>query len=87
MTNQPSAVDFGRLLKPLIRKFAMFERPRGKIIGMTKCILRYGEDFRFYLDVLLTGGSTACNPRSLLPVYGAHRDRSRGSAPRSARLA
>ncbi len=50
-TNQPDAVDFG-LLKPLIRSSHIREH----------CITydeqtRYGEDFIFYLDVLLAGGN------------------------------
>jgi O-antigen/teichoic acid export membrane protein/glycosyltransferase involved in cell wall biosynthesis len=49
-TNQPDAVDFG-LLKPLIR--ASHLRAHGIFYDEA---LRHGEDFRFYLDVLLAGG-------------------------------
>lgn len=50
-TNQPNAVDFG-LLKPLIRTAHI--RNHGILYDDT---IRYGEDFRFYLDVLLAGGA------------------------------
>ena len=49
-TNQPDAVDFG-LLKPLIRVTHL--RQHGLRYDEQS---RYGEDFRFYLDVLLAGG-------------------------------
>jgi len=49
-TNQPSAIDFG-LLKPLIRTAHI----RAHRILYHESI-RYGEDFRFYLDILLAGG-------------------------------
>ncbi|MGC1462558.1 MAG: glycosyltransferase [Terracidiphilus sp.] len=57
-TNQPDAVDFG-LLKPLIRT-AHIRRHR---IAYDEN-LRYGEDFRFYLDVLLAGGSLLILPQA-----------------------
>jgi O-antigen/teichoic acid export membrane protein/glycosyltransferase involved in cell wall biosynthesis len=50
-TNQDDAVDFG-LLKPMIR--ASHLRAHGVTYDEGS---RYGEDFRFYLDVLLPGGS------------------------------
>jgi O-antigen/teichoic acid export membrane protein/GT2 family glycosyltransferase len=50
-TNQPDAVDFG-LLKPLIR--AVHIRTHGITYDEH---MRYGEDFQFYLDVLLAGGT------------------------------
>jgi O-antigen/teichoic acid export membrane protein/glycosyltransferase involved in cell wall biosynthesis len=49
-TNQPSAVDFG-LLKPLIRASHIRKHDLSYDESM-----RYGEDFRFYLDTLLAGG-------------------------------
>ncbi len=55
-TNQPDAVDFG-LLKPLIR--ASHIRKHGICYDAA---MRYGEDFRFYLDTLLAGGSLLVLP-------------------------
>jgi O-antigen/teichoic acid export membrane protein len=49
-TNQPGAVDFG-LLKPLI----LAAHIRAHRISYDES-LRHGEDFRFYLDILLAGG-------------------------------
>lgn len=49
-TSQPDAIDFG-LLKPLIRA----SHVRKHALRYDENI-RYGEDFRFYLDVLLAGG-------------------------------
>jgi O-antigen/teichoic acid export membrane protein/glycosyltransferase involved in cell wall biosynthesis len=55
-TNQHDAMDFG-LLKPLIR--ASHIRSNGITYNEH---LRYGEDFQFYLDVLLAGGSLLIIP-------------------------
>jgi O-antigen/teichoic acid export membrane protein len=55
-TNQPDAVDFG-LLKPLIRASHL----RQHRVGYDETV-RYGEDFRFYLDTLLAGGSMLVLP-------------------------
>lgn len=57
-TNQPDAVDFG-LLKPLIR--ASHLRKHGIWYDGHSC---YGEDFRFYLDVLLAGGNLLVIPEA-----------------------
>jgi O-antigen/teichoic acid export membrane protein/glycosyltransferase involved in cell wall biosynthesis len=57
-TNQPSAVDFG-LLKPLIR--ASHIRAYGILYDEW---VRYGEDFRFYLDTLLAGGRLHVIPKA-----------------------
>src|ERR1700683_5343048 len=57
-TNQRNAVDFG-LLKPLMR--ASYLREHG--ICYDECS-RYGEDFRFYLDVLLAGGKLLVIPEA-----------------------
>ena len=57
-TNQPDALDFG-LLKPLVR---------AAHIQMHHVTydehMRYGEDFRFYLDVLLAGGTLLVLPQA-----------------------
>jgi O-antigen/teichoic acid export membrane protein len=58
MTNKLDAVDFG-LLKPVIR--ASHIRKHG--IRYDE-LSRYGEDFRFYLDALLAGGSLLVVPRA-----------------------
>jgi O-antigen/teichoic acid export membrane protein len=55
-TNQPDTVDFG-LLKPLIRVSHI--RHHGLRYAES---IRYGEDFRFYLDTLLAGGSLLVLP-------------------------
>ena len=57
-TNQPDAVDFG-LLKPLIR--ASHIRTHGILYNEQ---VRYGEDFQFYLDALLVGGSLLIVPEA-----------------------
>lgn len=57
-TNQPRAVDFG-LLKPLIR--ASHLRKHSLTYDETA---RHGEDFRFYLDALLAGGSLLLLPEA-----------------------
>lgn len=57
-TNQPDAVDFG-LLKPLVR--AAHIRMHGIIYDEQ---MRYGEDFRFYLDVLLAGSTLLVLPQA-----------------------
>lgn len=57
-TNRPGRVDFG-LLKPLLRS---------SHIGLHNLSydesVRYGEDFQFYLDVLLAGGSMLVVPEA-----------------------
>lgn len=55
-TNQVNAVDFG-LLKPLIRTAHILRHN----LAYDE-VVRYGEDFRFYLDVLLTGGALLVLP-------------------------
>jgi O-antigen/teichoic acid export membrane protein/GT2 family glycosyltransferase len=57
-TNQPDAVDFG-LLKPLIRA----KHVRTHQIAYNEQV-RYGEDFQFYLDVLLAGGNLVIVPEA-----------------------
>jgi O-antigen/teichoic acid export membrane protein/glycosyltransferase involved in cell wall biosynthesis len=57
-TNQPDAVDFG-LLKPLIR--ASHIRLNHILYNEQ---VRYGEDFQFYVDVLLAGGSLLVIPEA-----------------------
>lgn len=57
-TNRPDAVDFG-LLKPLIR---VSHLRKHNIAYDERC--RYGEDFRFYLDVLLAGGDLLVIPET-----------------------
>lgn len=57
-TNQPGAVDFG-LLKPLIRTAHI------RAYGLSYDVsMRYGEDFQFYLDVLLAGGTMLVLPEA-----------------------
>jgi O-antigen/teichoic acid export membrane protein/glycosyltransferase involved in cell wall biosynthesis len=58
-TNRPGRVDFG-LLKPLLRSSHI----RRHNLGYDENV-RYGEDFQFYLDMLLAGGS-------LLVISEAH---------------
>lgn len=57
-TNQADAVDFG-LLKPMIRASRLREHAIRYDEGS-----RYGEDFRFYLDVLMPGGSLFIVPEA-----------------------
>jgi O-antigen/teichoic acid export membrane protein len=57
-TNQDDAIDFG-LLKPLIR--ASHVRTH-QVHYDEQC--RYGEDFRFYLDMLVAGGSLLIVPEA-----------------------
>jgi|GEM_PF-1679038 Membrane protein involved in the export of O-antigen and teichoic acid len=57
-TNQRDAVDFG-LLKPMIR--ASHIRAHGIAYNEH---LRYGEDFQFYLDVMLVGGTLLVVPEA-----------------------
>ena len=57
-TNQSNSIDFG-LLKPLIR--ASHIRKHGVLYDEQS---RYGEDFRFYLDVLLLGGDLHIVPEA-----------------------
>lgn len=59
MTNQRDAVDFG-LLKPLIRASHIRQHHILYDEGM-----RYSEDFRFYLDVLVAGGFLRVIPKAL----------------------
>jgi O-antigen/teichoic acid export membrane protein/glycosyltransferase involved in cell wall biosynthesis len=56
--NQPDAVDFG-LLKPLIRTSHI--RMHGISYDER---MRYGEDFRFTLDILLAGGTLLVLPQA-----------------------
>jgi succinoglycan biosynthesis protein ExoO len=58
MGDQPDAVDFG-LLQPLIRRSHLQEH----LISYDEN-MRYGEDFRFSLDVLLAGGSLLILPEA-----------------------
>jgi O-antigen/teichoic acid export membrane protein/glycosyltransferase involved in cell wall biosynthesis len=55
-SDQPDAVDFG-LLKPLIRRSHLQKH----VISYDET-MRYAEDFRFYLDTLLAGGSLLILP-------------------------
>lgn len=57
-SNQHDAMDFG-LLKPLIRASHLQNHNISYDENM-----RYGEDFRFYLDMLLTGGSLLILPEA-----------------------
>jgi O-antigen/teichoic acid export membrane protein len=57
-SDQPDAVDFG-LLKPLVRVSHLKEH--GISYDET---MRYAEDFRFYLDTLLAGGSLLLLPEA-----------------------
>jgi O-antigen/teichoic acid export membrane protein/glycosyltransferase involved in cell wall biosynthesis len=57
-SNQQDAVDFG-LLKPLIRASHLHNHNISYDENM-----RYGEDFRFYLDMLLPGGSLLILPEA-----------------------
>ncbi len=57
-TNQSDALDFG-LLKPLVRAAHI------QMHSVTYDEqMRYGEDFRFYLDVLLAGGTLLVHPQA-----------------------
>jgi len=58
MGNTPDAIDFG-LLKPLIRRSHLQKHAISYDENM-----RYGEDFRFYLDILLAGGRLLIVPDS-----------------------
>jgi O-antigen/teichoic acid export membrane protein len=57
-TNRPGRVDFG-LLKPLLRSSHI----RRHNLRYDESV-RYGEDFQFYLDVLLAGGSLLIVPEA-----------------------
>ncbi len=57
-TNQPDAVDFG-LLKPLLRSSHLLRHN----ITYNEA-MRHGEDFRFFLDVLIAGGSLLVLPEA-----------------------
>jgi succinoglycan biosynthesis protein ExoO len=57
-TNQPEAMDFG-LLQPLIRTAHI--RMHGICYDES---MRYGEDFRFTLDILLAGGTLLVLPQA-----------------------
>jgi O-antigen/teichoic acid export membrane protein len=57
-TNQRGAIDFG-LLKPLVRT----DHIRKHRLSYDEAT-RYGEDFRFYLDTLLAGGSMLIVPEA-----------------------
>ena len=58
MSNRPDAVDFG-LLKPLIRRSHLHNHA----ISYDET-MRYGEDFRFYLDCLIVGGHLRIIPEA-----------------------
>jgi O-antigen/teichoic acid export membrane protein len=75
-TNQPDAVDFG-LLKPLIR--ASHIRRHSICYEPT---IRYGEDFRFYLDTLLGGGNLLVCPEA----YYRYTERTGSTSGKQSRL-